>query len=230
MDTTAPESIRDRPPASRLRGDRPLSWLAFLVILAGSLLGAPVGALLVLGWAALSGTPWRDLGFVRPRHWALTVIGGVAAGVAFKLAMKSVVMPLIGAPPMNQSFQYLAGNSDEFHKILPMLVFGAGFGEEVLFRGYLFERSGRLFGRSLVATAATVVVTTLLFAAAHYTGQGLPGVEQAFFTGLIFATLYARMRSLPFLMIAHASFDVFAAWLIYHRLETTVAHWFFRPH
>ena len=228
MESSAGTPKQGQGFAARLRGDRPLSWLAFLVILAGSLLGAPIGALLVLGWAALSGTPWRDLGFVRPRHWALTVGGGVAAGVAFKLAMKSVVMPLVGAPPMNQAFQYLAGNSDEFHKIVPMLVFGAGFGEEVLFRGYFFERSGRLFGKGAVASIATVLVTSLVFAAAHYTGQGLPGVEQAFFTGLIFATLYARLRSLPFLMVAHASFDVFAAWLIYHRLETTVAHWFFK--
>ena len=227
MESSAGTPTQDHGFAARLRGDRPLSWLAFLVILAGSLVTAFLGALLVLGWAALSGTPWRDLGLVHPRRWWLTVLGGIAAGVAFKLAIKSIVMPLIGAPPMNQAFQYLAGNSNEFHKIVPMLVFGAGFGEEVLYRGYLFERSGRLFGRGPAATIATVLVTSLLFAAAHYSGQGLPGVEQAFFTGLIFATLYARMRALPFLMIAHASFDVFAAWLIYHRLETTVAHWFF---
>ena len=228
MESFAATPAHDRGFAARMRGDRPLSWLAFVVILAGSLVTAILGALLALGWAALSGTPWRDLGLVRPRHWALTVVGGVAAGVVFKLAMKSIVMPLLGAPAMNPSFQYLAGNASEFHKILPMLVIGAGFGEEVLYRGYFFERCGRLFGKGRAATVATVIVTTVLFAAAHYTGQGLPGVEQAFFTGLIFATLYARLRALPFLMIAHASFDVFAAWLIYHRLETTVAHWFFK--
>jgi len=228
MDPTTPGSTHDRPLADRFRGSEPLSWLAFVVILAGALVTAFLGALLALGWAAFSGTPWRDLGLVRPRRWPLTVAGGVALGIAFKLAMKSVVMPLLGAPPMNQAFQYLAGNSTAFHQLVPVLLFGAGFGEEVLYRGYLFERLGRLLGRGRAAMLATVIVTSLLFAAAHYTGQGLPGVQQALVTGLVFGTLYARTRSLPFLMIAHATFDVTAAWLIYHRLETAVAHWFFR--
>jgi membrane protease YdiL (CAAX protease family) len=75
---------------------------------------------------------------------------------------------------------------------------------------------------------ATVIVTTLLFAAAHYTSQGMPGVQQALVTGLVFGALYARARALPLVMIVHAAFDLAAAYLIYHRLETTVAHWFFR--
>jgi len=43
----------------------------------------------------------------------------------------------------------------------------------------------------------------------------------------VFGAIYARTRALPLLMIMHASFDLTAAWLIYHRLETTVAHWVF---
>jgi hypothetical protein len=38
------------------------------------------------------------------------IAGGVLFGAAFKLAMKSVVMPLFGAPPVNATFHYLAGN------------------------------------------------------------------------------------------------------------------------
>jgi membrane protease YdiL (CAAX protease family) len=223
--TTATE---DRSVAAQLRGVGPLGWLSFLVVAAGALVTALLGALLALGWAALSGTPWRDLGFVRPRNWPLTIFVGVALGIAFKLAMKSVVMPLLGAPPVNQAFQFLAGNANEFHKLLLKVVIGAGFGEEVLFRGYLFERLGRLFGKGPAATVATVIVTSLLFAAAHFVTQGVPGVEQGLVTGLVFGAIYAQTRALPLLMIAHATFDATAAWLIYHRLETAVAHWVFR--
>lgn len=228
MSEPAPEPPRDRSLAAQLRGSGPLGWLAFLVVAAGTLVTALVGALLALGWAALSGTPWRELGFVRPRRWWLTMTGGVALGGAFKLAMKSIVMPLVGAPPMNQAFQYLAGNKAAFHGLLPMILFGAGFGEEVLYRGYLFERLGRLLGKGRPATVATVIVTSLMFAAAHYVGQGVPGVEQALVTGLVFGSIYARTRALPLVMIAHATFDLTAAYLIYHRLESTVSHWFFR--
>jgi len=228
MEPPAATSATDRTFAARLRGAGLLGWLSFVVILAGSLVTAFLGALLAIGWAALSGTPWRDLGFVRPRNWALTIAGGVVLGVAFKLAMKSIVMPLLGAPPMNQAFQFLAGNANEFHKLLLMVVIGAGFGEEVLFRGYLFDRSARVLGRGPAATVATVIVTSLLFAAAHYITQGVPGVEQGLVTGLVFGAIYARTRALPLLMIAHATFDITAAYLIYHRLETAVAHWFFR--
>src|SRR6185503_9412864 len=219
---TGPSATGARP-----RWPWPLDALAFLVIVAGSLFGALFGALLVLGWAALSGTPWRDLGFVCPRRWPLTVLAGVAVGVAFKLAMKSIVMPLLGAPPVNQAYHYVEGNSAAFHKLVVTILVGAAFGEEVLFRGYLFERLGRLLGRGRAASVTGVVVTSGLFAAAHYGGQGLPGVEQALVTGLVFGGVYARTRALPFVMIVHGAFDLAAAYLIYHGLETTVAHWFF---
>ena len=214
----------DRTFSGRLRGAGLLGWLSFLVVVAGSLVTAFLGALLAIGWAALSGTPWRDLGFVRPRNWALTIAAGVTLGIAFKLAMKSVVMPLLGAPPMNQTFQFLAGDRSAFHQLLPEILFAAGFGEEVLFRGYLFDRLGRFIGRGAMATVATVLITSVLFAAAHWVNQGTPGVQQGLVTGLVFGAIYARTRALPLLMIMHASFDLTAAWLIYHRLETTVAH------
>jgi len=202
--------------------------LSFALVLAASLVTAGLGAVVVLAWAYASRTPWRALGFVRPRNWALTVLWGVAVGIAFKLVMKSVVMPLIGAPPVNPAYHYLEGNRAGLQCMLLPVLLGAGFGEEVLFRGYLFERLGRLLGGSVAATVATVVLTSVLFAAAHLAGQGLPGAEQALVTGLVFGALYAKTRALPFIMIVHAVFDLTALWLIFHRQEITVAHWFFK--
>jgi len=228
MEAPLPPRPPEQTTADRLRGAGPLGWLSFLIVLAGSLVTAGLGALLAIGWAALSGTPWRDLGLVRPRRWGLTVLGGVGMGIAFKLAMKSVVMPLLGAPPVNQAYHYLAGNPAELPGMLFTIVFAAGIGEEVLFRGYLFERLGRLLGRSRAATAATVLIASILFAAAHLSTQGIPGAEQALVTGLVFGSLYARTRALPLIMVTHAAFDLTAVWLIYYELETAVAHWFIR--
>ena len=54
--------------AARLRGFGPLGILAILLILAGNFLFAPLSAVLVLVWVWLSRTPWREIGYVRPRN------------------------------------------------------------------------------------------------------------------------------------------------------------------
>jgi CAAX protease family protein len=111
---------------------------------------------------------------------------------------------------------------------LLLLLFGAGFGEETFFRGYLFERLRRLLGPTGAAMVATVVITSALFAAAHLPGQGVTGAEQAAITGLVFGAVYALTGGLPFVMIAHAAFDLTAYAIIFFDVETTVAHWVFR--
>jgi len=90
------------------------------------------------------------------------------------------------------------------------------------------ERLGRLLGPGRMAQAAIVPVTATLFALAHYPDQGLPGMEQAAVTGLVFGGIYAVTGQTWLPMIMHAAFDVTAVGLIYRGWETTVAHWFLR--
>src|SRR6185503_19805680 len=148
-------------------------------------------------------------------------------GVAFKLAMKSLVMPLLGADPINHAYHYLAGNRAAIPATLYLMIVGAGFGEETLFRGYLFERLRKLLGEGRGATIAIVLGTSAFFAALHYPTQGRFGAEQAAITGLVFGTIYAATRRIWLLIVAHAAFDLMAYALIYWNLETRVAHWFF---
>jgi CAAX protease family protein len=187
----------------------------------------PVGALLTLTWVRLSRTPWREIGYVRPKSWLLTIVLGTAIGVVLKLVMKSIVMPLFGVEPINRPYQYLVGNT----ALLPLAVLAmlnAGFSEETTTRGFLFERLGKLFGSRRWARAAIVLITSAYFGLAHYSGQGVSGVEQAAITGLVFGTLYALTGQLFLVMIVHASFDLAALAIIYAGWETRVAHWFFR--
>ncbi len=227
LGTPAPPAVDDAF-AERLRGFGPVGILAILVILAGNLLVLPLSAILVLAWARWSRTPWRAIGFVRPASWPRTIVAGIAFGVAFKFAMKAIVMPLLGAPPVNSAYHYLVGNTAALPAMLYAVIVGAGFGEETVFRGFLFERLGRLFGASTAAKVAIVVLTSGLFGLAHYANQGLPGVEQALVTGLVFGSIFAVTGRLPLLMVAHAAFDVTAVALIYWDLETTVAHLVFK--
>jgi len=218
--------------AARLRGFGPAGIVAILVILlSGNFfpgnVAVPVGAILALTWARWSRTPLSDIGFARPRNWLVSLSAGLVLGIAFKLVMKAVVMPLLGADPINRAYHDLAGN----RTMLPaaawaMLV--AGFGEETVFRGYLFERLGKLFGTGAGAKTAIVLLTSVLFALAHYPGQGLPGVEQAAFTGLVFGAIFAVTGRIWLVMCAHAAFDLTALAIIYGDVESDVAHLIFK--
>lgn len=214
--------------ADRLRGFGPLGILAVLVILAGNLVVVPLSAVLVLVWAHWSRTPWRELGYVRPQSW----IGGLAVGIVFgsvlKLLMKMLVMPLLGADPINQAYHYLAGNTAALPGMLFAVIVGAGFGEETVFRGYLFERLGKLFGSGVGAKVLIVLLTAGWFGRAHLPEQGLAGMEQATIVGLVFGAIFARTGRLWMLMCAHAAFDLTALALIYWELEADVAHLIFR--
>jgi membrane protease YdiL (CAAX protease family) len=233
MSTIATETSRQGAAggsdlAQQLRGFGPVGLFALLVILAGNLIVVPLSAVFVLVWANLSRTPWHVLGFASPRSWARTAAIGVVLGIALKFAMKAIVMPLFGAPAINAAYYYLAGNAAALPSVLYAVIFAAGFGEELLFRGFLFERSGRLLGGGRVALAATIVITSGLFALAHYPDQGVPGVEQAAVVGLVFGGIFAATRQLWIPMIAHAAFDLTAVALIYWNWETTVARFFFQ--
>jgi hypothetical protein len=214
--------------ATALRGFGPLGLLAILVILAGNLVVAPLSAVLVLLWARRSRTPWREIGYVRPRSWIGSLAVGLVFGSAFKLLMKAIVMPLLGADPINHAYHYLVGN----RAALPAMVFavtvGAGFGEETLFRGYMFERLGKLLGPGMAAKTSIVLLTAAWFGLAHYPVQGLAGVEQATVFGLVFGMIFALTRRLWMLMCAHAAFDLTAVGIIYWNLETEVAHLVFK--
>jgi membrane protease YdiL (CAAX protease family) len=211
-----------------LRGFGLIGIVAMLIILGGNLLFVPLSGILVLVWARISKTPWRDLGLVRPRSWLGTLALGLVFGVALKFAMKSIVMPLLGAPPVNAPFHFLAHNPAEIPWMLYVIFAGAGFGEEMIFRGWAFERFGKLLGSAWWARAIAVLVTAAWFGLEHYGLQGIVGVQNATIVGLTFGSVFAVTRRLYLLMIAHVAFDLAAYAMIYWDFETAVAHFFFK--
>ena len=145
-----------------------------------------------------------------------------------KFLMKALVMPLLGAPAVNQAYHYLAGNRAALPAAIYSMVVVAGFGEETLFRGYLFERFGKLFGKAVWARTMIVLLTAASFGLAHYSLQGIPGVQQATIFGLVFGAIFAVTGRLFMLMIAHAAFDLTALAMIYWNFESKVAHFIFK--
>jgi len=137
-------------------------------------------------------------------------------------------MPLLGAPVMNTPYHYLVGNTAALPWLIVTVLVGASFGEEVFFRGYLFERLGKLLGTRPLALCGTVMLSAALFALAHYHDQGVPGVEQALMTGLALGGLYAWCKQLWIPMMAHAGYDLAAIAIIYFDWERPVARLVFQ--
>lgn len=218
--------------AKNLRGFGPAGILSLAsIFLIGTLVIArvaiPASGLLVLLWAMLSHTPWRAIGFVRSKSWTKTVLFGLFFGITFKLFSKSILMPVLGAGPVNLVYQHLAGNTS----LLPfaawtMLV--TGLAEEIVFRGFAFERLFILLGKGKGRKVVIVVFTSLIFGLAHLPQQGYDGALHAVSLGLVFGTVYATAGRLFLLMVAHAAYNLTALALIYWQLERDVAHFFFR--
>ncbi len=137
-------------------------------------------------------------------------------------------MPLFGAPPINQAYHYVTGNLAALPGAVYLMIAGGGFGEETVFRGFLFERFGKLFGSVGGAKTGIVLLSAGLFALSHYPEQGLAGVEQATITGLVFGTIFAVTGRILLPMVAHAAFDLTALAIIYWNVESAVAHLIFK--
>jgi len=218
--------------AADLRGFGALGLLAIVVIvLPGNVpvagLVLPVSGMLVLLWRAASHTPWREIGYVRPRSWIGDLGLGMALGMVLKLLLKAVVMPLLGADPINHAYHYLVGNTAALPAAVFAMIVAAAFGEETTFRGFLFERFGKLFGPGWVARTATVLVTSAWFSLSHLSDQGLAGAEQAAVTGLVMGSIFAATGRIWLPMCVHAAYDLTALVIIYLDREAEVAHWLF---
>ena len=216
--------LSDDLVAGRLRGFGPIGILAILVILAGNALFPPLSAILVLVWIRWSRTPWHAIGYMRPRSWTRTLIAGITFGIVFKFLMKAIVMPLLITDPVNHAYHYLAGNRAALPGAIYAMIVIAGFGEETVFRGFMFARLGDLLGSAVWGKTLIVLITSLLFGLAHYSVQGVAGVEQATIVGLVFGTIFAVTGRIWLLMFSHAAFDLTALAIIYWDLEARVAH------
>jgi len=80
----------------------------------------------------------------------------------------------------------------------------------------------------LAIRVSIVVLTSALFALGHYSNLGLPGVEQAMITGLVFGTIFSVTGRIWMVMCTHAAFDLAAVAIIYWNLEADIAHLIFK--
>jgi membrane protease YdiL (CAAX protease family) len=178
----------------------------------------PVGEVIpffFVGWFSLwrRGLGWKDLGLRRPSSWPKTIAIAMVVGLALQAISTYVTEPVMLHVFHQQEdlsdFRQLVGNWKLALLALLVIWTLAAFGEEMVFRGYVFGRIADLTGTKVAA----VLLTTILFGFGHYY-QGWAGVVDSCISGLTLALLYARTGNLWLPILAHGLTDTFGLLLV----------------
>jgi membrane protease YdiL (CAAX protease family) len=92
-------------------------------------------------------------------------------------------------------FGDISGNLRMYLTLIALSWIGAGFGEEMFFRGFLLTRLQTVFQGFRFAPILAVVLGALLFGGVHFYAQGLAGFVNAGVIGLIFGTFFVRSKN-----------------------------------
>jgi len=225
QDTHQPENAR---PAT---GWRQSKWLALaelaivaLIFVADNhhlIYVSKTPYLLLLGWISLRvrGLRWRDVGLARNRSWLMTLTLGVGGGIILEIIELFITQPLLtrftGRPPDLADFRILTGNFKYTFVALVLAWTLAAFGEELVWRGYVMNRVADLGNRTRFAWLCSLVVVHAAFGLAH-AYQGLTGIIQEGFAGLLLGLIYLRTgKNLSVPIVAHGVSDTLDILLIF---------------
>jgi membrane protease YdiL (CAAX protease family) len=151
--------------------------------------------LLLIGWVSLRlrGARWQDVGFRRGPDLRRLAYLAVMGGIALETFQLTITQPLVvrafGAQPDLQPFTSLAGNLPRAAIGLLFVWVIAAFGEELVWRGYVFNRIAGLVVRWRAPYSIALGITSLLFGLAHF-HQGPPGVVIEGVGGMILGAAY----------------------------------------
>lgn len=95
------------------------------------------------------------------------------------------------SPPDYSGFDIVKGKTDLFLRYLLFIWISAAFGEEILFRGFLFQQLKIIIPEIKYKLVLIALVSSMLFAIPHLY-LGWSGVLFTFFFGIIFSIIYIK--------------------------------------
>ncbi len=218
---TTSTSLRDRFGAL-LRNNRGIIFAEVLLIVFVALrIRNGLFLLLLIGWLSLwlRRFGWRTIGLSAPPSWLKTWILGIGLGVLYQLFSLGILVPILhrltGEPLNLAQLAPLRGN---FVLLAISLIASwtvAAFGEEMVFRGFIFNRLADLFGNNIAGWGVALIGSALLFGFGHRY-QGLTGIFETMISGAAYAGLYlATKRNLWLSIIVHGIVDTVGFGLIF---------------
>jgi membrane protease YdiL (CAAX protease family) len=180
--------------------------------------------LLLAGWLSLRlrRSGWQNVGMSRPVDWRRTLLAGTGIGALYQLFSIGILVPVLyrltNTPLDLSQFASLRGNLTDLLLWLAISWSLAAFGEEMAYRGYLFNRLVDLLGNNRLGWGIGIVVSALLFGLGHIY-QGITGVLETCVFGAVMACLYlATKRNLWLPIIVHGVNDTVGFVLIFSGL------------
>ena len=185
------------------------------------MLGYVLGVVLATIVLKRRGSGWREIGLARPDSWRKTILLGLGAFVVTTLAyvaIQVIMQNLPGleiAPADKSSHNPIYGN-------LPLLILYVaaawttiGFGEEMLFRGFLLNSLAGFFRHTTARWALALIGSSLIFGLAHFS-WGIAGIIETTIMGLVLGFIYLRTgHNLWVTIIAHGLMNTIGFVLIY---------------
>lgn len=185
--------------------------IAAAVSLYASPFGMIAGAAAAVFFIKLRGEPLSGFGF-RPAGPVRTVVV-VALTLLFMIGSFLYLEPLLERlfGPIDLSiFAPVEGDEGLFLLMLAVSWIAAGFGEEVVYRGFIMTRLAQIFSGSSAGWAFALLFQSALFAFVH-AYQGMTGVIQIFIFAALAGAFYLwSRRSLVPLILAHGLLNTFA--------------------
>jgi membrane protease YdiL (CAAX protease family) len=180
-------------------GRQGFGWFA----LRGPWLGVSLGVLASLLCLRMEGRPFASLGLRREQRWVLECAGGLLGGILVILVTALLVRGMGGVHWERTSNLEVR---QIFFSAWPLL--GIAIHEELLFRGYPFQRVIEGLG-----PWAGQLLFALLFALVHWRNPGMQGGTRAWATlniglaALLFGLGYLRTQSLALPIGAHLGWN-----------------------
>ena len=107
------------------------------------------------------------------------------------------------------SLDFVSQSSERVHFLsIPFIirifmVFSTGITEEIIFRGYLIERTNIITNSLIFSSIISIIVFTIF----HIPFWGIIGALQVGFWAIPITILYVRLRNLPICIVIHIIYD-----------------------
>ncbi len=179
--------------------------------------------IIIANYIEYKGKPFSALGFQREKFtvkniFVLAPLVALGLFVFYVFALVPGITKLTGAPIDYSSFDQLKGNLPACLIALLLVWVSAGFGEEIIFRGYFMRQFVKFFGDSKVSIVLNIVLFAFLFGFLH-SYQGITGQLVTGFVGALIALIfYLRKYDLWFIIAVHGFFDTIALICVYFGL------------
>ncbi|WP_394751094.1 CPBP family intramembrane glutamic endopeptidase [Spongiimicrobium salis] len=170
------------------------------------------------------GKAFTELGFQRKKFTSKNILVFaplVAIGlfIFYTFILVPVITNLTGVTIDYSSFDELKEASIPDLLVTLLLVWAsAGFGEEIIFRGYFMRQFVKFFGESKISIVLNIVLITGSFGFMH-SDQGITGQLVASFVGALLALIfYLRKYDLWFIISVHGFFNTIFLICVYFDL------------